>query len=146
MPQRGRGETDDRSKQEKTEFQMMLSAMADLYLTSRVLILLDGSYVGRFWTMMEAWCSMQTVTSLGVKPASESEMRCTIACLHNADYEFDAPKLKKQLAKKTPAEMKKYLSAPDISVTNAKDKDLMLPVVERINEDIKLRMNEVLSV
>ena len=32
----------------------MLAAIADLYLTSHVLILLDNTYMARFWTQFEA--------------------------------------------------------------------------------------------
>ena len=39
----------------------MLSAIADLYLTAKVLILLDTMYRTRFWTTREGWCSMQQV-------------------------------------------------------------------------------------
>ena len=59
MPQKKDKDNDDRSQVELVEFSSMLSCIADLYLTTKVLILLDNSYVGRFWTMMEAWCAMQ---------------------------------------------------------------------------------------
>ena len=47
MPQRKDKNTDDRSLVDLTEFKHMLSCIADLYLTTKVLILLDNSYVGR---------------------------------------------------------------------------------------------------
>ena len=64
MPQRSSGcpaDKDDRTPAEKAEFDLMLSAIADLYLTAKVLILLDKMYLTRFWTTMEGWCSMQQV-------------------------------------------------------------------------------------
>jgi hypothetical protein len=64
MPQRSSGcpqDKDDRTPAEKAEFDRMLSAIADLYLTAKVLILLDTMYRSRFWTTMEGWCSMQQV-------------------------------------------------------------------------------------
>jgi hypothetical protein len=73
MPQRSSGcppDKDDRTPAEKAEFDLMLSAIADLYLTAKVLILLDTMYRTRFWTTMEGWCSMQQVTSgEGDRPA-----------------------------------------------------------------------------
>jgi hypothetical protein len=73
MPQRSSGcppDKDDRTTAEKAEFDLMLSAIADLYLTAKVLILLDTMYRTRFWTTMEGWCSMQQVTSgEGDRPA-----------------------------------------------------------------------------
>ena len=56
-----------RSASDEAEFSLMLAAIADLYLTSNVLILLDNTYMTRFWTLMEAWCAMMTATSGGVK-------------------------------------------------------------------------------
>jgi len=50
MPQRESETVDRRTSAELDEFQNMLSAIADLYLTSRVLILLDNTYKTRFWT------------------------------------------------------------------------------------------------
>jgi hypothetical protein len=62
--------TDTRTLKEKAEFQLMREFIVDLCLTARVLILLDGSYASRFWTLMEAWCSMQTATRDGLRFAS----------------------------------------------------------------------------
>ena len=49
MPQKESEETDGRSASDVEEFKLMLAAIADLYLTARVLILLDGAYLSRFW-------------------------------------------------------------------------------------------------
>ena len=50
MPQSGpAGRGDDRTRTEKEDFDKMLNAITDLYLTTRVLILLDNTYIGRFW-------------------------------------------------------------------------------------------------
>ena len=85
MPQRSSGcWGDDRTPAEKAEFDLMLSAIADLYLTAKVLILLDKMYLTRFWTTMEGWCSMQQVTPEGVRPARQGESRVTVVCIHNA--------------------------------------------------------------
>ena len=120
------------------EFAFMLSCIADLYLTTKVLILLDNSYVGRFWTMMEAWCAMQKVTAQGVRACeSEVEKRYAITCIWNADEEFDIPKLVKKLSTKTPQEMYEILSSPDVVLTNAKDKELMLPVISDTDKHVK---------
>ena len=43
------GEEDRRTPFDTKEFGLMLGAIADLYLTAFVLILLDGSYASRFW-------------------------------------------------------------------------------------------------
>jgi hypothetical protein len=127
---------DDRTVMEKAEFQLMLAAIADLYLTARVLILLDGSYASRFWTLTEAWCSMQTVTSDGLRPAEEAERRYTIKCIHNATAETTEKGLVDLVSKKTPDEMYRILKKPDVNVTNAKDKEAMLPVIQKIENHV----------
>ena len=127
---------DDRTVMEKAEFQLMLAAIADLYLTAHVLILLDGSYASRFWTLTEAWCSMQTVTSDGLRPATEAERRYTIQCIHTADEKHDVAGLVEKVSQKTPEEMFDHLKKPDVNVTNAKDKVAMLPVIKKTNEHV----------
>jgi hypothetical protein len=71
-----------RTPHEAREFDLMLGSICDLYLTVRVLILLDNTYAGRFWTLMEAWCAMMTTTSDGVRQCRPGEERYTIACIH----------------------------------------------------------------
>ena len=68
---------------------------------------------------------------------NKKEKRYTIKCIWNADKEFDPPKLIKKLATKTPKEVFDILSSPDVVLTNAKDKELMLPVVGKTNEHVK---------
>jgi hypothetical protein len=104
MPQGG-----DRTPIEKVEFALMLGSITDFYLTARVLIVLDGSYGLRFWTLTEAWCSMQTVTPNGLRPATEAERRYTIKCIDNATTEMTAKGLVDLVftKSKTPEEMNK---------------------------------------
>ena len=47
------GEENCRSASDAQEFGLMLGAIADLYLTAFVLILLDGSYASRFWVRQD---------------------------------------------------------------------------------------------
>ena len=76
MPQRSSGcppdkDEDDRTSAEEAEFDLMLRAIADLYLTAKVLILLDTMYRTRFWMTMEGGCAIQKVSLQGVRPATE---------------------------------------------------------------------------
>ena len=148
MPQKV-GSIDTRTPKEKAEFQLMLSAIADLYLTAQVLILLDGSYASRFWTLTEAWCSMQTATEDGLHNSiSETEeavftgagvqvgSRCTIKCIHNAAQETTSKGLVDLVATKTPEKMYEILDSPDVNVTNLKDKKAMLPVIQKTNKHV----------
>ena len=54
------------------------------YIGCRVLILMDISYLSRFWTQTESWISMQEASALGLTTASEVNRRFTIVPLHNA--------------------------------------------------------------
>jgi len=137
MPQRESETVDRRTSAELDEFQNMLSAIADLYLTSRVLILLDNTYKTRFWTTTEAWCAMQTATVHGVQTSTESECRYSIACIHIAIKEYAEPELVTTLSRRTPREMHTFLASTDIAVTNLKDKEQMLPIVMRTNEHVQ---------
>jgi hypothetical protein len=127
---------DTRTREEKAEFQLMLSAIADLYLTARVLILLDGSYASRFWTLTEAWCSMQTVTPEGLNAAKGAKRRYTIKCIHNATTETTEKGLVDLVSEKKPEEMYGILKKPDVNVTNTKDKEAILPIIQKTNERV----------
>ena len=147
MPQRSgsahRSGTDDRTPAEKAEFNLMLSAIADLYLTAKVLILLDTMYRTRFWTTMEGWCAMQKVTSQGVRPAKEGEARHTVSCIHNATKKDQEALL--EMSTKTPTEISDFLASPDVAVTNKKDKTTMLPIVGKTDEHVREMMSGILS-
>ena len=76
---------------------------------------------------------MQTVTPEGLRPATEAERRYTIKCIHNARTETTAKGLVDLVSKKTPKEMHGILDQPDVNVTNAKDKETMLPKILEID-------------
>jgi len=136
MAQKESEEADGRSAADKQEFGLMLAAIADLYLTSNVLILLDGAYSSRFWTLMEAWCSMMATTAEGVCAATEGQTRYTISTIHTAN-EHHKKALLELVGSNTPSQMHDVLAKPDIQLTNAKDKKVMLPVVKKTNEHVK---------
>lgn len=136
------GGAETRTLEEKAEFNLMLKAITDFYLTSYVLILLDGSYDSRFWTLTESWCAMQQVSTDGLRAAKASERRFTIKCIHNATA-GNAQSLTELLSRRTPQEMRRILAKPDVQVTNAKDKMQMLPVIESTNEHVKAIMREI---
>ena len=73
-----------RSPAEKVAFTHMLKNANLLYLGTLVLILLDLSYISRFWTQFEAWLSMQSATANGLVSAPAEQKRYTIACVHGA--------------------------------------------------------------
>ena len=69
---------------------------------------------------------MQQATEEGLRPATEVERRFTIACIHNASHEFASPALVSLVSQRSPDEMHSILAAPDVNVTNTKDKETML--------------------
>ena len=79
---------------------------------------------------------MMTPTATGVRAAAEGEGRYTITCLHNAN-DFDRKALVELVSSKTPEQMHEVLAKPDILVTNAKDKQAMLPVVKKTNTHVR---------
>jgi hypothetical protein len=144
MPQKigSVGGIDTRSLKERAKFQLMLECIPNLYLTAQVLILLDGSYASRFWTLTEAWCSMQTATAKGLVPSTEENRRYTIKHIHTADDKHDVHGLIDKVSKKTAAEMVSHLEKPDVLVTNAKDKETILPKILKYDEEVTQRFKK----
>jgi len=137
MPQRRTDGVDDRTPAQMAEFHRMLQGIADLYLTMRVLIIVDMTYLGRFWTTLEAYCAVQKATSAGLRPCSGDEgKRYHIECIHNAPPAMKFILLD-MVANKSLEQMVEILAMPDITVTNAKDKEKMLPVLLATAEHVK---------
>ena len=154
----------DKSDPELIEFQVMLPNINLLYLFCDVLILLDMSYMSRFWyrrqemvkhcntkgcffvslislvshrrTQFEAFLSMRSVTADGLSPAPESDRRCAVRCIHSAPIHFEQA-LFGMWASKTAQEAYDVLVSPDIEVTNKGDKRVQLPKLLKLNEFTK---------
>ena len=114
---------DDRSAAQKEEFKWMLSNVDWIYLGASVLLLVDLSYISRFWTQFEAWLSLQKCEPTGLISADDSkdDSRCTIVPTFNAN-EKDAERVREMWSNKSPTEAHDLLSLPDVMVTNMKDK------------------------
>merc|ERR1711924_567272 len=67
----------------------------------------------------------------------DEEQRYAIRCIHSAEPQYDEPKLVQQVSHKTPSEMHDLLAKPDKILTNAKDKERMLPIVGRTDQHIR---------
>ncbi|KOO34185.1 RNA helicase [Chrysochromulina tobinii] len=67
-----------KTERESAEFKEMLPNINLLYLTCSVLILMDRSYMNRFWTQFEAYLSMRAITSEGLTNALDPKARVTI--------------------------------------------------------------------
>lgn len=127
----------DKAESEDIEFSVMLPNINLLYLFCSVLILLDSSYMSRFWTQFEAFLSFRKVTANGLDSTSEEERRDTIICIHNANPKYDPPKLRDMWGDKTAEQAYAILEKPDVKVTNLKDKNIQLPKLKKLNEFAK---------
>ena len=119
-----------------------------LYLGTTVLILVDLSYVSRFWTQFEAWLSMQFATPQGLKSAvGTPNARHHIIPIQNAAAQADMFRkmLVDQWANTTPLEAFEFLSKPDVTVTNQSDKDMQLPKILKFDGWVKELLAPVAS-
>jgi hypothetical protein len=129
-----------RSEEDTADFKTMLSMVNLLYLGCSVLILLDLSYASRFWTQFEAWLSMQTTTPEGLTPAvGGGKERYHIVCVQNAAEQAETHKqlLVKSWATKTPDEAHTFLARPDVTVTSMSDKEIQLPKIGKLDDNIR---------
>ena len=141
-----------RSKEELDQFKIMLGSVNMLYLGMRVLILLDSSYLSRFWTQFEAWLSMQVATAEGLKPSSgrvpKGKFRYHIKCIYNAaesEDQADSFKqiLRTQWADKTPQQAQAFLKKPDVTVTNQSDKEGQLGKILELDDKVKQELDRI---
>jgi len=107
-----------------------------LYLTTKVLLLVDLSYLSRFWTQFEAWLSLQTCTSTGLVHESGRQSRASLVRLHNAPPSMEDA-LFSMWANKTPAQAHEILAQPDVTVTNRSDKDVQLAKITKLNDLVR---------
>ena len=65
---------------------------------------------------------MQCGGPAGLQPAAAGKRRSTFVCVHNATAQTEDAKLIAMWERRTPAEARATLSAPDVTVTNQSDK------------------------
>ena len=127
----------DKSAADKKHFDHMLKHVNLLYLGCSVLVLMDVSFVSRFWTLFEAWLSMQQPDpNSGLRPAVKGEERWEIEMIHNASQSLKE-QLLAMVGGKSPAQVSEMLSKNDIAVTNQKDKKMMLEKVKGLDEEVR---------
>jgi tetratricopeptide (TPR) repeat protein len=118
-----------------------------------VLLLVDISYLSRFWTQFEAWCAMQRATPAGLRGLGDvaigaegrllsEQSRCTIQCLHNATAGAEDAKLVAMWAHVTPTRAHEQLARPDVLVTNASDKQTQLARIASLDADVRQAFSE----
>ena len=137
MPQK-----EGRTPAEKEAFDFMLGNVNSIYLGCRVLILLDLSYLSRFWTQFEAWLSMQTACKEGLRPSTEDEKRYVIVPILNGNS-LAADMLSNMWADKKPKEAYQSLKKDDVTVTSLKDKQDQLPKLLALDGRVRETMEEM---
>ena len=81
--------------------------------------------------------AFQEVDTHGVlRCAPVANRRCTIECIHNAN-EYTKLGLIDMWSNKTPEEAYTILKSEDVSVTNKKDKELQLPIIQTFKESVQ---------
>jgi len=91
----------------------------------------------RAGTQFEAWLSMQAAGPNGLLPAQAERRRCTIVCIHNATAGAEDTKLVTMWANRTPEEARNVLAAPDVTVTNARDKETQLEKIGKLDGEAR---------
>ena len=105
-----------------------------------MLLLVDLSYLSRFWTQFEAWLAMQHADTGGLRRAQGAERRETFVAIYNAT-DNDIKSLQAKWAAPTPKDAHAILSQPDITVTNKSDKIIQLQKLLKLQATV-LRLNQ----
>ena len=127
---------EEKTAPQEADLRRMLAQVNLLYLGTSVLILLDLSYLSRFWTQFEAWLSMQQATTGKLCRASGSERRETIITIYNGTPTA-ARLLLEQWQNVTPERAMEVLAKPDVTVTNQKDKTTQIERLGIFAENVK---------
>jgi hypothetical protein len=126
----------DKMASEQSMFKVMLPNINLLYIGATVLVLLDRSYMSRFWTQFEAWLSMQQAGPRGLNSAPREQLRCRMACLGNAPLELQSA-LMEEWSHCTAQVAFDKLSSADVTVTNKSDKDIQLPKILKLDKAVR---------
>ena len=124
-----------RTPKQQAAFDHMLSNINWLYLGCSVLILLDLSYISRFWTQFEAWLALQCTSADGLTGARDN-VRTTIEPIYNANSTI-AEYLMTMWANKSPEEALAILEREDVTVTNQSDKTSQLPKLSKLADEVR---------
>jgi len=131
-----------RTEEEKKEFKLGLKFVNLVYLAPRVLKILDGQYMGRFWPQFEAWLSYQRVdlTRKGLEPdqSRSDEVFTGVAAQMPNERTRLTESARERWGSKNIDEATHLLTSSDLLVTNESDKyvciEAMRDLVKAIGE------------
>ena len=126
----------DRTAAETIFFKHMLKNVNLLYLGMNVQILLDLSYMSRFWTQFEAWLSMQSCTRKGLMPSEAGQVRVTIVPILQANNALK-DSLLEMWKNRTPQLAYDTLASADVTVTNQSDKVTQLGKLLSLSNEVR---------
>jgi len=127
-----------RNHDEELYFRKTLDNVFLLFLGLSVLVVMDQQYVGRFWTVWEAWLSMRGFGGvLGLEAVSDKKLRVIFLLTGNATIDH-AKLFRKQWGRMTPQDVYAALARDDILVTNESDKDAQLQVLQALPDRCKI--------
>lgn len=132
-------------------FQDGLRQSAMVYMSSNVLIMLEASYIDRFWPQFECFLSFQVATVRGLDPGSKFDARyCRHHFLSASESTRDKVEewistLTERWALRNVTDAVHLFADPDNCVTNGKDKvvqlakllelqDLVASLVQKLHE------------
>lgn len=127
----------ERSATDLAAFKRMLPRINMLYLGCAVLLIVDNTYVGRFWTQFEAWLAMRSCSPSGLGPTVENSERYVMQCIHLAQDKFQGAQLREMWREASSKKAYEALSSPDVTVTNQSDKDVQLPKLQALDEQVR---------
>lgn len=117
----------------ETHFRNALDKVYLLFLGFPILILLDFSYMGRFWTSYEFFLSTREIEHSGELVQAASNSRTKIVCMGAVDDVIREPMLKTWSSCSLEQAHAK-LAKVDIVVTNQTDKEQQLKVLTRLRD------------
>ena len=127
----------ERSPTDAVAFKRMLPRINMLYLGCSVLLIVDNTYVGRFWTQFEAWLAMRSCTPDGLRSTAPDAVRFVMKCIHLAKDKFQGEQLREMWVDASADKAFEVLSSPDVTVTNQSDKDVQLPKVQKLDDEVR---------
>ena len=87
--------------------------------------------------MFEAWLSMQAVTDKGIVSTKGEKGYCTIVSMSPDLPQAAISSLKLEWSSSTAGDAREKLSGSDIDVTNKKDKNMQLKMIDKIDSKAK---------
>jgi len=126
---------------EQDFFSQSLKAVNLVYLALNVIIVLDSTYLARFWPQFEAFLSFQQVDSSGLKPLPANLSRNAILCTGLAAQSTESVKrlseeLESRWRQVSVTRAIDNLSKGDVLVTNRRDKDIQLQKLKELQDHL----------